>query len=642
MSAAGNNRKPIKRRLGLDNLMSDLNSTGGRGIGVVSSPTEAKGGTGGATVIGFDKAEASTWGAFLPVLGNLMQAGIDVLQKKQQKKDAAEEKRLADIQARQDVIDAIQGHAIGAEMFSEVDKNTKTGKWSPTDADDYLTSKLEENGDSLVTMKTAGQYAVKAVAQARDNDRELIQGVQTSNYLAVTRQGFANLYSNYDPEKYDEYVAQRGALYEGRHELGITGQQINEIEMAGIEAQIKKYSTTDPAKAQALFELAERERPDGSPSLAASAIDGYTKLEAIRDHMAKEILKDSKLEQAEAEKALKESTQDNYVNAVMELAKLKDPEAIREWEANNITGKSPEELKAVYGLHRADIVTAVEKMKDPKTPEGNEQALSDWMMGIERGEAEWDDIKNDKRLTPPQQAKLYGSMKAMAQRADLGYIPDAQLASKLLADLEEAWPDSVYGTPWTASQVFDPGKPPVVTPEGLYYQNVFLKEVRQLDPKLDPQESNRMKLEILQDIKNDIVSGRERWKDNAGRLEEDFPVLKLSEKVKEKEALSDAEVTAVGKVFNDGGAAKVKDVFKVDYFALDGPEQQRIAAEAQRQKAELDALKAQSFFGRFFGTDESRVDPLEWERQTNEEAARLVLEGMELDRKLWLGESIDG
>ena len=318
------------------------------------------------------------------------------------------------------------------------------------------------------------------------------------------------------------------------------------------------------------------------------------------------VLKESKLESAEAEKALKESTQDNYINAITELALMKDSEAIQQWEAKNITGKSPEELKAVFGLHRADLVTAVEKMRLPKTPEGNEQAFADWTMKVERGDAEWDDIKADRRLTPPQQAKLFGSLKKMTEQASLGYIPNAHLANRLLSELQDAWPNSVYSSPWSASQMVEPGKPPVVTPEGLYYQNEYLKRLRALDPKSDPQESNREKLELLQDVKNDITSGKLRWENNVGRTGEPTPQLRLAQRVNEGGTLTEAEVSGLAKLFNDGGTARIKDAFQVDYFKLDGKEQKRIAAEAQRQKAEIEAIKADSFFGRlssFFKSD---------------------------------------
>lgn len=605
-------RQRIQPRPGLENLMAPLRSAGGNGIAVASSPTNANGDLNArGSVIGFNDPKVSSgWTSFLSAsLGNILAAGIAARQQIEERNaqedaeerkrlQAEEEKRQAAVKARQDVIDEVQGHALGNKLFADVNEKTRSGEWSPGQADDYLTERLKENQDSLVVMQTAGEYAKKAIMQAGINDRQLIQETQVGNYLALTRQGFADLYANYDPEKPYEYVAQRDALYNGRKALGISGQQINEIEMASLSTQIKKFATTDPLKAQTLLDLAERERPDGSPSLAASVEKGYETLDAVRDAMAADVLRESLLEKETAERTLKESTQDNYINAVMELAQLQTPEERQAWADANITGKTPEELKAVYGIHRADVVSTVENMKSRKTPEGNEQAVADWTMAVELGTAEWDDITSDKRLTPPQQARLFRAMRNATQRVELGHMQDVQLAARLLGDLQNAWPNSVYQTPWMASGEPEPGKPPVVAPEGSFYQGELLKRLRQIEPNLDPQESNRQKLEIMRDVENDILSGRLRWADSVGKTGEPVPALKLSEKVKDGGTLTPPEVKSIAKAFNEGGSARVKEAFGVDYSGLNGGEQKRIMAEAQQQKAELEALQTESFFGR--------------------------------------------
>jgi hypothetical protein len=189
-------------------------------------------------------------------------------------------------------------------------------------------------------------------------------------------------------------------------------------------------------------------------------------------------------------------------------------------------------------------------------------------------------------------------MRKTTQRAELGYMPDVQLAGRLLGDLERAWPDSVYQTQWAASQEIEPGKPPVVAPEGSFYQGELLKRLRQIDPELDPQESNRQKLEILNDVKNEITSGKIRWADSVGTTGEPVPALKLAERVKEGGALTPTEVADVAKAFNDGGSARIREVYGVDFSGLGGGEQKRVVAKAQEQKAEIEALEADSFFSR--------------------------------------------
>lgn len=331
----------------------------------------------------------------------------------------------------------------------------------------------------------------------------------------------------------------------------------------------------------------------GKYALKANEIaDGYARLDKLRDHIYDTVLKETKLEEAEASRVFQETTKDAYIDAITELSQLADADAVKAWEAENIAGKSVDELKAIYGDHRADIVNAVSRKKDNPKPEGNDQALAEWSMAIQRGTAEWDDVKADTRMSDKQKVQLFATMRDMTQKANLGYISDAQLASKLLLDLEGAWKESIYTTPWGGSKQIDPSRPPVITPEGLYYQGELFKRLKDLDPQLDVVESNRQKQEIAQEVKNDIISGKLRFERQAANLDESAPELKLSVKVEEGKPLTDRETTLLAKCYNDGGAKRIHEVYGFHMFKMKMPEQVRIASEAQRMKAEIDAIKS--------------------------------------------------
>ncbi|MCD8139842.1 MAG: hypothetical protein LUE17_08710 [Planctomycetaceae bacterium] len=387
-------------------------------------------------------------------------------------------------------------------------------------------------------------------------------------------------------------------LFQDRKTLNISGDQINNLELASIVNQAKRFASTDPARAHMLMDLAEQIRPDGSPSLAASAPAGYSTLQALREEIANTIVADAETQRKEAERTLQESTKDNYVQALTDLSQLEGADAVNAWAADNVDGLTQEQFKAHYGDYRGEVLNAVSRFRSGQKSQGNDTATAEYMEAIQRGVAEWEDIHRDERLSDLQRQRLFAAMNEQTQKAQLGYMPDATLAGKLLSDLEASWSDSVYATPWMASQQIEPGKPPLVTPEGLYYQGQLLKRLRTLDPDLDVTTMNQKKMEMLQEVKDDILSGKIRWRDQAVSLQEPYPELKLDQKLKEGERLSDANVVNIAKAFNGGGVQQVRDSFGIDYFNLDGVEQKRIAAEAQRQKAELDALHADTFFGR--------------------------------------------
>lgn len=529
--------------------------------------------------------------------------------KAEREAEKAAAKAEAVVKARQDSIDRISAAGTGAALLSEVNEKTRTGEWSKEDAYNNVLELLQSNTGSPAFTKGLEAYALKSLEMAENNHTQRVRGEETNAFLGATRQALHDLYSNYDPDRHQEYAQARTEIFESRNSLGIQGSQINSLELVEVTNQVKRHAVDDPAKAYMLLDLAEQLRPDGSPSLAASVADGYSTLQALREHVADTVLKESETERNESKQILADSTKDNYLNMLVELTG-KDADSAKQWEADNIAGKTEEELKATFGDYRADVLKALEQMKSPKVPEGNDQAVAEWTLSIERGEADAEDIKNDNRLTKRQQGAFLLSMQSMTQDATRGYLPNSHLADMLLSDLQAAWPESVYKSPWSASREIEPGKPPVITPEGNYYQNEFLKRVRTLDPELDPQESNRQKLEILQDVRNDILSGKVRYQDNAGRIEGTFPELKLSEKIKEGQSLTEQEVRAAGKTFNEGGVERVREIYGVDYFKMDPQEQRRIAAAAQQQKAELDALKANTFFNRmtdYFANDDADI-----------------------------------
>lgn len=591
-------RRQIRPRQGMDALIAPLNATGGKGIGVASSRTNALGDVSGQhPVIGFTSSkDYSKWAALVPAFGEIAQAAIGILAKRQEDKSAEEKKRLADLQKQQDIIDTIHGAAMGQRLLSDVDEKTRSGDMSSRDAEAYILSHLEEHRISPAFMKAAGEYALKATEVAYTNDRVRVKEAQVTNFMGITRQGFASMYENYDPGNREDYAARRMAIYNGREALGLSEADIRGLELETIILQARKAARDNPLKSEALMALAEAEGDDGTPSLAALLPDGYAKLDRLREYIDSAVLQENKQEAAEAKRVFQETTKENYITAVMELSQLADVDAIHAWEAENIGGKSADDLKAVFGDHRAEIVNAVSRLKANPKPEGNDQALAEWSMAVQRQQAEWQDIAADNRLNDKQKAQLYGTMRDMTQKAQLGYISDAQLASKLLVDLQEAWTESVYSTPWSGSRMLEPGRPPVVTPEGIFYQSELFRRLKDVDPKLDVVENNKQKQEIAQEIKNEIISGRIRFKQHAANLDEPVPELRLSIKAKEGEPFTETELSALGKCFNDGGGAKVKEVFGVNMFELAGPEQLRIASEAQRQRAELDALRSHSLF----------------------------------------------
>ncbi len=512
----------------------------------------------------------------------------------------AASKANAEAQARIGAVDRIAGEVAGIRLLAEIDEKSRTGGMDLETAHQHIASIAQNAGNSQAFMKAWEPYAKKSLQVAGQSEFGKRQAEEMDSYLAVTRQGFNDLHSSYDPERYDDYAQARTAIFESRNSLGIPGQSINAMELSSLVNQVKRVAGTDPLKAQELIDLAERLRPDGSPSLAASIPDGYATIQTLRDSVAQTVLEDSINEKKEAAAAVKESTTENYVSALTELIRMENPEAAAQWAAENVESLSDAEFKAKFGDYRADIMKAVQAAKSNQSPPGNDLALAEYMEGIQRGTTEWDDVNADSRLNHIQKQKLFASMKEITQKAQLGYLSDAHLAGKLLVDLESSWSDSVYRSPWSASRQLEPGKPPIVSPEGLFYQGELFKRLRQMNPDLDVTESNRTKLEVVQDLRDEILSGRLRWANESGKLQEPVPQLKLSQKVKEGERLTEDEVTAVAKTLNGGGVKQVQDAFGVDYFTLDGSDQKRIAAEVQRQKAELESLQSGGFFNRMF------------------------------------------
>lgn len=543
-----------------------------------------------------------------------------------------------------DAIDRISGEAAGIALLAEVEKKTRAGEMDFTQAREYIIASMQGENPSSAYMKKFEPYALKGVQAAGVQQFDRAQAEQAQSFAALARQSFNDIHGAYDPDNYDAYAQARTTLFESRKTLGISGQAIDEMEMISLSNAVTRTIQENPIKAFALLDLAERQRPDGSPSLAATAPNGYATVNTLRATVAAAILTDSENEKKESAATLKETTYDNYVNSFMALNTLESPETRQQWIAENFDGLSDEEFKAKYGDYRDKMFNTVQAAKSNQKPVGNEAAMTEHTYAIGRGTAEWQDIENDDRLNGTQKAHFFNELKKATQDARLGYISDASAAASLLGELESGWSHSVFGTPYSASIQSESGKPPTVSPEGLFYQGELLKRLRQLDPATDVNESNRRKLEVVQDVRNEILSGRLRWADNAGSLPGPFPQLKLSEKVREGQRLSPAEVSEVAKAFNGGGIRQVRDRFGVDFYAMDGEDQRHIAGEAQRQKAEIDALKSQSFltrtregFRNTLGLPEPQYDAFEWSQQVSAEASRLSLDGMELDSAVMLG-----
>ena len=547
--------------------------------------------------------------------------------------------------AAMDAIDRIAGEAAGLRLFSEVEEKTRTGEMGTVEqARESINALISENAHSPAFLKKLEPYAIKGIQAADANIHGRQQAEEMNTALGLFRQGFNDLHTAYDPERHDDYLQARTELFESRKDLGISGQALNELELASIANQTKRYAMTEPAKAYALMELAEQSRADGSPSLAASAQNGYSTLQQLHEYVARTVIEDSDREKRESASTLKETSQDNYISLLRELDQLPNAEVAGEWAKEKFDNLSDSELKVQFGDYRGQALRAVLEAKSNQQPVGNDAALAEHLDAIQRGTAEWGDVDTDGRLSRTQKVKLFGEMQRATQDARLGYMSDASLANMLMEELESNWSQSIYKTPWSASRQPDPSKPAVVAPEGAYYRGVLLKRLREVEPNLDVNASNQRKLEIMKDVRNDVLSGRERWADNAGTLDGPFPQLKLSEKVKDGLSLSDTEVAEVARTFSGGGSRQVKDAYGIDYYLLDGEEQRRIAAESQRQKAEIEALRSQSFGSRMrqgirdtLGLPEPQYEAFEWEQQSSAEASRLTFEGMGLDNTVMMG-----
>lgn len=209
----------------------------------------------------------------------------------------------------------------------------------------------------------------------------------------------------------------------------------------------------------------------------------------------------------------------------------------------------------------------------------------------------------------------------------------------LLSDLEKGWPESIYQTPYSASFVDEPGKPPIVSMEGNSYQTELRRRLNEVSPSSNPAIANRQKAEIKQQLVSDILAGRFRYEKEAGNIKDNFPMLKLKEKIKEDTRLSDSEVESLGELFQAGGAKKIKETHGVDFYYLNGLDILRVTQKADERRLRLEALKADSFFGRIFTLpDEAEMAQIEKERQQMEESLRLVIKSSEMNDKLWKGE----
>lgn len=558
----------------------------------------------------------------------------------QRESQAASKQAEKEEKARLDNVDITNGKLAGLSFARTLNEKADSEGWGFDDASEHFQAARDAVKDSPAWQKGFDTYAWKALEKFAVVDSANEQGQAQEIFNSQMRQGLDDLHNAYDP---DTYYQSRQELFNSRDTYGVKGSWINTVEFESIENNALRFASSDPVKAQHLLELAEQKRPDDSPSLAASIPGGYTRLLKLREAVNNSIVRESRLADTELKQEHAETTKGNYLDAITTIAQMGDPKAIQKWETENLKGKSPSELEALYGDYRADVLSKVRDFQSNVKPAGNEQALTEHMMNIERGQAEWEDINQDNRISDYQRAQLYGKLSTITQQTQKGYLNDNQLAIKLLSDLEQSWPDSVYGTPWLGSRNMEPGKPPIVTPEGNFYQGELLKRLREAEPNLDVVESNAKKLGIVQDVHNEIISGRLKFDAYDGKINEPVPELKLSEKVKDGQRLSASDISSVAKTFNTGGAKQIRDSLGVDYFALHGDDQRRVAAEAQRQKAEVDVLQSRSLLNRTrkafrdtLGLPEPQYDALEYERQMNEEAARLTLEGMELDKAIML------
>lgn len=537
------------------------------------------------------------WRAMSPTLDAMIRYTEKEESRQRAEADKIRNKAEAEMEARAAAVDRISGAVAGVDLLADIQERTRLGKLDYNGAAQEIKSFFEGNTSSSSFSKGLLPFAEKALIAAQANDSGRKQEAEFDSYAALTRQGFRDLHNAYDPDRPEEYAKVRNELFSSRDTLGIAGSAINEMEMFSLENTVRKFASSEPARAQALLDLAEQKRPDGSPSLAASLGDGYTRLEKLRDELAVTVLAEASREKTEATASLKNTTEARYMQDYIAVSRLESPDVVRQWETDNIKTLTPEQLIAKYGEHTDDIMRTIKVLSSSKAPEGNEEALSEYSIAIQRGDGDWDAVRQDSRLNDKQRAQLFGIMKETTQKAELGYVPDAAMARKLLIDLESQWSGSVYETPWMATRETEPGKPPLVTPEGIFYQGELFKRLRQLDPKMDVTESNRMKQEMTRDLANEILSGRLRFQEQTGRTGEQAPRMRLSERLKEGGTLSPVDVSNMAKVYAQGGQGRVREVFGVDFMNLAGQERRRVMGEIQKRKAELDAIKANSLFG---------------------------------------------
>lgn len=581
-------RRPIQRRGQVQ--VDDRTGTSSIPAAVRVS---AKSGSGGAYVSAPDNTLANALHTMSATYREMEAEARRMKEKQEAEAEAAAKANMA-------AIDQISGEVVGIRLASEIGSQARSGQMNLADAEQHVRSIMQQEGGSAAFMKSFLPHARASLQLAGDAEYGKALRDEKDSYLAVTRQGFNDLHAAYDPDNYDDYARVRTTIFESRNALGISGQAIDDLEMTSLVNQINRAAMDDPIRAQELIDLAERMRPDGSPSLAASAPNGYATIQTLRENIAQGIVAEAKQAKADAAATLKETTADNYVSTLTALQRAQTPEEAAAWAKENVDNLSDAELKTRYGDHRADVLNAVHAAKSNRSIPGNDVAMAEHLGDIQQGTATMNNIYNDSRMNPLQKAKLIGVMRETTQKSHLGYMADSQLAGMMLGELETAWPSSIYRSPWSASLQTEPGKPPVVSPEGIFYQGELLKRLRMLDPELDVTKANQGKMEIMQDVKNDILSGRIRWEDHAVNPSEPVPQLKLSVKVREGQKLTRNEVHALAKTMNGGGTQEIESAYGINYFSLDGHEQKRIAAEAQRQKAELDALESERFFNRTF------------------------------------------
>lgn len=675
--------KPTEKQITARAQSPALQTDKGDRIGVATGPTQALGDLFGGSVISRPHTtNYSAWANVSATLADIMQTYDRFHARQQQEKERERNKAEREAQRAQDKAEreaeraqdkaeraaekeaerleklerekrdsllTVEGVNFGASFKTEALQKVEAGEWTPDDVVERAQKEIGSlNPEGSALWKAAKADVESAIKESHSLYMNRTLGAANTEIANGIQQGFHNALDAYDPDSPEDYVLKRTSLFQSKDGAGITGPAFNEMEMEALSNQVYKYALTDPNRALAFIELAEKERPDGSPSLAASANNGYTKTANLRKHVAEKVNATATTERKEADELRKESTKEAYTKALIEISELNTSEEVAQWVVANWDSKSVSERQAIYGDNVPNLIEKLSKRQTATTgtqkhPD-NEKAFSEWSIAITRGTASWDDVEEDERLTEPQRARLFREMTKKQQDEKAGFLSTATLGGLLLDKVEAGWEGSIYQTPYKASARPSAGKPHVVVPEGAFYLNEYQKKINQLDPETDPQTSNKQRLDILEETVSDIHSGKIRYAQVASNPQE-VPELKPAQKIMEGIPLTENEVNTAARMLNDGGVTAVKEGFGLDVIALVPQERDRIMAKAQAMKAELEAIKANTWFGRMSnawsaGSDEGVIDAMEAEMQRSREISRLSLEGMELDRKIMTGESI--